>query len=200
MCVAPQRARFAANAVEKRVNQLKETMTWMQSNAVTMKSSSDGQLTPMEQIQRIAQQQGLSVASQQNAEQIQLVVSHANYVVLANFLTQLTQNGLSIEKGVLKIDLNYWYSCGSWYTNHNTYIFRYQNNQFEMIGYESSEFHRASGEATSISINYSTKKKIETTGLNEFNESKPKSKVSKIKINKLYNLNEIVMDYNFPNE
>lgn len=73
-------------------------MTWMQSNAVTMKSSSDGQLTPMEQIQRIAQQQGLSVASQQNAEQIQLVVSHANYVVLANFLTQLTQNGLSIEK------------------------------------------------------------------------------------------------------
>ncbi len=38
------------------------------------------------------------VASQQNAEQIQLVVSHANYVVLANFLTQLTQNGLSIEK------------------------------------------------------------------------------------------------------
>jgi hypothetical protein len=109
-------------------------------------------------------------------------------------------DGLIIEKGVLKIDLNYWYSCGSWYTNHNTYIFRYQNNQFEMIGYESSEFHRASGEATSISINYSTKKKIETTGLNEFNESKTKSKVSKIKINKLYNLNEIVMDYNFPNE
>ncbi len=49
-------------------------MAWMQSNAVTMKSSSDGQLTPMEQIQPIAQQQGLSVASQQNAEQSQLVV------------------------------------------------------------------------------------------------------------------------------
>ena len=49
----------AAEKQQKRVNQLKETMTWMQSNAVTMKSSSDGQLTPMEQIQRIAQQQGL---------------------------------------------------------------------------------------------------------------------------------------------
>ena len=94
----------AAEKQQKRVNQLKETMTWMQSNAVTMKSSSDGQLTPMEQIQRIAQQQGLSVASQQNAEQIQLVVSHANYVVLANFLTQLTQNGLSIEKMELVSD------------------------------------------------------------------------------------------------
>ncbi len=94
----------AADKQQKRVNQLKETMTWMQSNAVTMKSSSDGQLTPMEQIQRIAQQQGLSVASQQNAEQIQLVVSHANYVVLANFLTQLTQNGLSIEKMELVSD------------------------------------------------------------------------------------------------
>lgn len=54
----------AAEKQQKRVNQLKETMTWMQSNAVTMKSSSDGQLTPMEQIQRIAQQQGLSVVSQ----------------------------------------------------------------------------------------------------------------------------------------
>ena len=94
----------AAEKQQKRVNQLKETMTWMQSNAVTMKSSSDGQLTPMEQIQRIAQHQGLSVASQQNAEQIQLVVSHANYVVLANFLTQLTQNGLSIEKMELVSD------------------------------------------------------------------------------------------------
>ena len=120
--------------------------------------------------------------------------------VEATCLADPFEDGLIIEKGVLKIDLNYWYSCGSWYTNHNTYIFRYQNNQFEMIGYESSEFHRASGEATSISINYSTKKKIETTGLNEFNESKPKSKVSKIKVNKLYNLNEIVMDYSFPNE
>ena len=39
-----------------------------------------------------------------NAEQIQLVVSHANYVVLANFLTQLTQNGLSIEKMELVSD------------------------------------------------------------------------------------------------
>jgi len=69
-----------------------------------MKSSSDGQLTPMEQIQRIAQQQGLSVTSQQNAEQIQLVVSHQNYVILANFLTQLIQNGLSIEKMELVSD------------------------------------------------------------------------------------------------
>ena len=48
----------AAEKQQKRVNQLKEIMTWMQSNAVTMKSSSDGQLTPMEQIQRIAQHQG----------------------------------------------------------------------------------------------------------------------------------------------
>ncbi len=94
----------AAEKQQKRVNHLKETITWMQSNAVTMKSSSDGQLTPMEQIQRIAQQQGLSVTSQQNAEQIQLVVSHQNYVILANFLTQLIQNGLSIEKMELVSD------------------------------------------------------------------------------------------------
>lgn len=120
--------------------------------------------------------------------------------VEASCLEDPFEDGLHIEKGVLKIDLYFWYSCGSWLTNHNTYTFRYQNNQFEMIGYDYYEFHRASGEATSTSINYSTKKKIETTDLNEFNQSKPKTKVSKIKIDKLFSLNEIVMNYNFPND
>ena len=49
-------------------------------------------------MQRIAQQQGLSVASQQMDGKIQLMLSHENYSVLANFLTQLAQMGLSIEK------------------------------------------------------------------------------------------------------
>ena len=46
----------------------------------------------------MAQQQGLSVVSQQAGEQIQIVVAHENYAILANFLTQLAQMGLSLEK------------------------------------------------------------------------------------------------------
>ncbi|MFV5507091.1 type II secretion system protein GspM [Acinetobacter sp. 197] len=88
----------AANNQQKRLNQLKDTIVWMQSNAVTMKPAGDIQLEAAEKVQRVARQQGLSVASQQIEEKIQLAVMHENYAVLANFLTQLAQMGLSIEK------------------------------------------------------------------------------------------------------
>lgn len=88
----------AAEFQQKRVNGLKDTMVWMQSNAVTMKPAGDAELSAADKVQRAAQQQGLSVASQQSGEQIQIAVMHENYAVLANFLTQLAQSGLSIEK------------------------------------------------------------------------------------------------------
>jgi general secretion pathway protein M len=88
----------AAEYQQQRVSELKDLVVWMQSNAVTMKPAGDVQLSAAEKVQRVAQQQGLGVASQQMGEQIQVVVTHANYSVLANFLTQLAQMGLSIEK------------------------------------------------------------------------------------------------------
>ena len=88
----------AADAQQKRLNQLKDTMVWMQSNAVSMKPAGDLQLDAAEKVQRVAQQQGLSVSSQQMDTKIVLTVSHENYAVLANFLTQLAQMGLSVEK------------------------------------------------------------------------------------------------------
>ncbi|MEG2359830.1 type II secretion system protein GspM [Acinetobacter sp.] len=88
----------AAEFQQKRVNGLKDTMVWMQSNAVTMKPAGDAELSAADKVQRAAQQQGLSVASQQSGEQIQIAVMHENYAVLANFLTQLAQSGLSVEK------------------------------------------------------------------------------------------------------
>ncbi|AXY56479.1 type II secretion system protein M [Acinetobacter chinensis] len=88
----------AAEKQQDRVRELKDTVVWMQSNAVTMKPATDLELSASDKVQRIAQQQGLSVASQQQGDQIQLVVTHQNYSVLAVFLTQLAQMGLSIEK------------------------------------------------------------------------------------------------------
>ena len=88
----------AAEKQQKRVNDLKDLIVMMQSNVVTMKPTNDSQLSAAEKIQRVAQQQGLSVASQQSGEQMKLVASHENYAVLANFLTQLAQMGLSIQK------------------------------------------------------------------------------------------------------
>ncbi|NNH25017.1 type II secretion system protein GspM [Acinetobacter terrestris] len=88
----------AANKQQNRVNDLKDMMVWMQSNALTMKPADDLQLTAADKVQRVAQQQGLSVASQQAGEQIQIVAAHENYAILAIFLTQLAQMGLSLEK------------------------------------------------------------------------------------------------------
>ncbi len=88
----------AAEYQQQRVSELKDLVVWMQSNAVTMKPAGDVQLSAADKVQRAAQQQGLGVASQQMGEQIQVVVSHANYAILANFLMQLAQMGLSIEK------------------------------------------------------------------------------------------------------
>ena len=51
----------AANFQQKRVNELKDTVVWMQSNAVQMKAASDTQMSALEKVQRVAQQQGLSV-------------------------------------------------------------------------------------------------------------------------------------------
>ncbi|KRI53567.1 type II secretion system protein GspM [Acinetobacter pittii] len=87
-----------AEQQQQRLNDLKDLMVWMQSNAVTMKPASELELGQAEKIQRVAQQQGLNVTSQQNGEQLQIVVTHQNYAILANFLTQLAQMGLSIEK------------------------------------------------------------------------------------------------------
>ncbi|NNG83057.1 type II secretion system protein GspM [Acinetobacter sp. ANC 5378] len=88
----------AASKQQNRVNDLKDMMVWMQSNAVIMKPADDLQLTAADKVQRVAQQQGLSVTSQQAGEQIQIVAAHENYAILANFLTQLAQMGLSLEK------------------------------------------------------------------------------------------------------
>ena len=87
-----------ADQQQTRLNELKDLTVWMQSNAATMKPANDLDLTPADKIQRTAQQQGLAVSSQQSGEQIQIAAEHQNYAVLANFLMQLSQMGLSIQK------------------------------------------------------------------------------------------------------
>ena len=55
-------------------------------------------------------------------------------------------------------------------SNHQ-HKFRYQNNQFELIGYESSSTHRGTMKTTEHSINFSTNKmKITETVFNEETE------------------------------
>lgn len=106
----------------------------------------------------------------------------------------MENGGIEIKNGVLNIDLHYWLSCGSWYVTDRKYKFRFQENSFVLIGYDSSSFHRSSGESQSISINFISKKKQLITGMNEFEESNPKTTWKSIKIEKLIKLEDLTTD------
>ena len=95
---------------------------------------------------------------------------------------------LSIQKGLLKVHLHYWLSCGSWYVTNHIYTFRYQDRAFKLIGYDVHDFHRASGDITAQSINFITGKIKSTTGENEFAESPQPAKVQWSTLKKRYTL------------
>ena len=61
-----------------------------------------------------------------------------------------------LENGVLKIDFKFWFSAGSWSMSNHTYKFSFQNDKFELIGYDAYERQRGTGEETDYNINFLT--------------------------------------------
>ena len=104
-----------------------------------------------------------------------------------------TFDGISIKNNTLIINFNYFYSAGSWGTSKTNYIFRYQNNRFELIGFSESSFMRNSGEEEEVSVNFSTNKIKTTTGGNVFegNVNNPKSKWKTVNFKRKYTLDEM---------
>ena len=104
-----------------------------------------------------------------------------------------TLDDIIIKNNVLKIVFNYFMSAGSWWTSTDVYIFRFQNNVFELIGYESNAYMRNTGEEEGTSINFSTNKAKITTGGNIFEEKEnnPKNEWRYVKFEKKYILNEM---------
>lgn len=84
------------------------------------------------------------------------------------------------ERGTLQFDIEGFSSAGSYGSSNNTYLFRYQDNDFYLIGSEYSEFSRNTGESVKTSNNYLTNKCL-TTKSNEFDKNvKTTSKWSKL--------------------
>jgi len=105
----------------------------------------------------------------------------------------LQDGGIDIIKGNLIVDFNYWLSCGSYGVSNKQYTFRYQDNNFALIGYDTSEYSRSSGEMSHTSVNFLTKKKSTTTGENMFEDDKSKHKTTwkPIKIDRLLTLTDL---------
>lgn len=87
----------AAEKERQRLSDLTSTLEWMQTNAVQLPSNPNQDATPLAKVQRIAQQQGLSPQIQEIQGQIKVIVIHEQYAVLANFMTQLGAQGMSMK-------------------------------------------------------------------------------------------------------
>ena len=107
-----------------------------------------------------------------------------------------TLTGISIKNNTLRINFDYFLSAGSWEASEAIFTFRFQNNRFELIGFDNISFMRNSGEQEEFSINFSTNKIKTTTGGNMFDEklNKPKEKWENINIKKKYILDKMSED------
>lgn len=102
---------------------------------------------------------------------------------------------IKIKNNILKIESQYAQSAGSWEAQKLEYIFRFQQNHFELIGINSLSFMRNTGEGEKLSINLSTKKVQKVTGnIIEENQSKYKEKWAKVKTSQRYILDEMTPD------
>ena len=88
----------------------------------------------------------------------------------SSLLDPLEEGDINIKNNTLRLRFQYFFSAGSWYITNVEYVFRYQNNHFELIGVETNSFHRATGEETIVSFNLSTNKLETTMGGNVFEE------------------------------
>lgn len=83
-------------------------------------------------------------------------------------LDPLAGGGLSIAKGVLVVEMNYFLSCGSYWTTRETYRFRHENGRFRLIGFDEWSFSRATHEETSESTNFLTGRRKVVTDRTEW--------------------------------
>ena len=106
----------------------------------------------------------------------------------------LLQDGdMAISKGLLRISLNYWLSCGSWYVSRYDFVFRFQGGRFQLIGLDESSFHRASGDRSSASINLSTgrRKDVSGTNISDDDDSKAKTAWRTAPLKKVWTLEDV---------
>ncbi|QYJ69199.1 hypothetical protein [Flavobacterium litorale] len=98
---------------------------------------------------------------------------------------------VSIKNGILSINLRYFYNCGSWNIVDETYKFRFQEDNFVLIGYDAFDYHRVSGDMKSVSVNLLTQKKKITVGQNIFKDNNAITKWSDIDVDKSIMLKNI---------
>lgn len=70
-----------------------------------------------------------------------------------------SDGSLTIDKGVMRLNIGFWSSAGSWDMFNRTFSFRLKGRQLGLIGYDNHHVHRGSGALNIVSINYLTRRK-----------------------------------------
>jgi hypothetical protein len=109
----------------------------------------------------------------QTANQYQLV-EQSNSFILNHDNPNMEEpyQDISIFNDVLKIDFQIFMNMGGWGMSNNSYKFRYQDNQFVLIGADYNSVNRGSGETEDRSYNFLTKKVKVATGTIESDKQK----------------------------
>ena len=75
-----------------------------------------------------------------------------------------SDGSLTIDKGVMRLNIGFWASAGTWDMFNRTFSFRLKGARLGLIGYDNHHVHRGSGELKTISINYLTRRKKTENG------------------------------------
>ena len=136
-----------------------------------------------------AQSSGYSVALEDHT-----LIPRADNPVMDDYLEG--EEAVQVRRGAFTVGLHSWASAGTWYTSGTTFTFRHQNGCFRLIGYDSTEAHRASGETTDTSVNYVTGKA--TVEYGNFSSDDPaENVVARVKSKTLPCLQDIGSGFDF---
>ena len=98
------------------------------------------------------------------------------------------------DRGILAIDFQFYYVAGNEEMNNTTYKFRYQNDNFELIGTEIMKVTASTGESIDYSFNFMTRKMC-TTKRNVLKRTDPTEKWETFQLDKLKNLKTLHQPY-----
>jgi hypothetical protein len=80
--------------------------------------------------------------------------------------------GLALARGAFSVTFHFFASAGSWETGQTKLTFRFQNDSFELIGFDRNWAHRGTGETKDVSINLSTGRVSTAVGSIDENEAR----------------------------
>ncbi|WP_173203793.1 hypothetical protein [Sphingopyxis sp. BSNA05] len=91
-----------------------------------------------------------------------------------------SDGSLTIDKGVIRLNIGFWASAGTWDMFNRTFSFRLKGAQLGLIGYDNHHVHRGSGALNIVSINYLTwRKKTESGSIEDDHVPEVWSRISR---------------------